>query len=93
MVSEKQRLVKVRANSPWTAICRDCGDKVVWAETVNEPRWLLFDATVLLVTEQRLEDGVPVSCFPVSAVHWTHCRDRRVGESPGDEARGRGARA
>jgi hypothetical protein len=74
--SEKEHFLKVLADSPWLAVCKACHNPVVWAKTVTNPRWVLFDESVLPLRE-RVRDGEDhVSYFSANAVHWNTCIER-----------------
>src|SRR5262245_5034541 len=86
-VSGKTHYIKVVASSPWTAICRVCRQKVVWAKTVTNPRWVRLDWDVLTVQdpvqETMPDDDEIVSYFPAELVHWNRCVEER-GVSDGE---------
>lgn len=87
-MSDKERIVKIVADSPWTAVCKFCRQPVLWARTFTSARWILFDGDVQSIKER---DGARY--FPTSAIHWTHCVDRHPRESERAETRGQRARA
>jgi hypothetical protein len=72
----KERFIKIYGESPWTAICKFCRQPVVWARTVTQNRWVLFDGDV-----KTLKENADFVYFPASSVHWNTCLDTRTHDS------------